>query len=444
MSKMHLICDLSLIHTNAKWRYPGSWTNYAMYGDPALYLDIARILERGKFDGAFFADVAGTPMVNGSMTDTVELGVAWPRHDPIPMVAAMSTVTERLGFVTTASMTYNHPFHMARMMASLDHVTRGRVAFNAVVSGFPQEAQNYGYDTTPDHEWRYNRAEEFQLVLRKLFDSVEPDAMIWDRATGRVADAAKVHRIDHVGEHFKVMGPLPTAPCPQGRPMQVMAGQSGAGMRLAARYADLQFAQGPTLELKAKHRKRLDEACAAEGRDPREVGILWAGQFDVVSGPAEADENRRKYLEQHTPRLLHVFLSQWWGLDGYPLDPDAYVHQTIEEIRAAGVAPNWGYLDIAMSITTATTTIQEYAQQWLESLAELVGTPEQLADDMEESFHAGGGIGGFMIAPRSGVPAGIARFVDEVVPVLQHRGLFRTEYEGRTMRENLLSDRPGA
>lgn len=435
-TEFKLICDLSLIHTNAKWRYPGSWSGYAPYGDPAMYLDIARILERGKFDGAFFADVAGTPMVNGSMDETVELGVAWPRHDPIPMVAAMSTVTERLGFVTTMSMTYNHPFHTARMMASLDHVTRGRVAFNAVVSGFPQEAQNYGYDTTPDHAWRYRRATEFQEVLTKLFNSVEPDAMLWDRESGRVADPSKVHRIDHEGEHFKVMGPLPTAPSPQGRPMQVMAGQSGDGMRLAATYADLQFAQAISLKGKAAHRAKLDEAATAAGRDPKEVGIVWAGSFDVVSGAAEANENARRYRESFPDRMPHVFLSQWWGLDGWPLEPDAYVHETINAVRAAGAAPNWGYLDIAMEATTPTTTIKEYALQWLVEGAEYVGTPEHLADYMEEAFHAGGGIGGFMIAPRSGAPAGIARFVDEVIPVLQHRGLFRKEYAHRTMREN--------
>ncbi|WEO77830.1 NtaA/DmoA family FMN-dependent monooxygenase [Cryobacterium sp. SO2] len=435
-SEFKLICDLSLIHTNAKWRYPGSWSGYAPYGDPAMYLDIARILERGKFDGAFFADVAGTPMVNGSMDETVELGVAWPRHDPIPMVAAMSTVTQRLGFVTTMSMTYNHPFHTARMMASLDHVTRGRVAFNAVVSGFPQEAQNYGYDTTPDHEWRYERATEFQEVLTKLFNSVEPDAMLWNRETGQVADPAKVHRIDHVGEHFKVMGPLPTAPSPQGRPMQVMAGQSGSGMKLAATYADLQFAQANSAKGKAAHRAKLETAAIAAGRDPKSVGIVWAGAFDVVSGPSEANENARRYRESFPDRMPHVFLSQWWGLDGWPLEPDAYVHETINAVRAAGAAPNWGYLDIAMEACTPTTTIKEYALQWLVEGAEYVGTPEFLADYMEEAFHAGGGVGGFMIAPRSGAPAGIARFVDEVIPVLQHRGLFRKEYKHATMREN--------
>jgi len=434
---MSLMCDISLIHTNGKWRYPGSWEGYPMYGDPALYFEIARILERGKFDGAFFADVAGTPMVDGSTDATVELGVAWPRHDPIPMVAAMSAVTERLGFVTTMSMTYNHPFHTARMMASLDHVTRGRVAFNAVVSGFPQEAQNYGYDDTPDHGWRYRRAEEFQLVMKKLFESVEPDAMVWDRATGRVADPTKVHRIDHEGEHFKVMGPLPVAPGPQGRPMQVMAGQSADGMRLAATYADLQFAQAPTLELKKKHRARLDEACRAVGRDPKEVGIVWAGQFDVVADEYEAAENRRKYIEQHGDRMPLVFLSQWWGLDGWKLDPDATVHETITAVREAKAAPNWGYLDIAMEMTSPTITIGEYALARLDEMSEFVGTPEQLADRMEEAFWESGANGGFMIAPRSGVPAGIERFVDEVVPILQHRGLFRKEYEGTTMRDHV-------
>jgi FMN-dependent oxidoreductase (nitrilotriacetate monooxygenase family) len=437
---IRLICDLSLIHSNAKWRYPGSWQGYAKYGDPALYLDIARILERGKFDGGFFADVAGTPMVNGSMVDTVELGVAWPRHDPIPMVAAMSTATENLGFVTTMSMTYNHPFHAARMMASLDHVTRGRVAFNAVVSGFPQEGQNYGYDSIPDHEWRYERATEFQDVLTKLFNSVEPDAMLWDQTSGIVADATKIHRIDHEGEHFKVMGPLPVAPSPQGRPMQVMAGQSDSGMRLAATYADLQFAGAHGHASKTKHRAKLDEICRSVGRDPRDVGIVWAGAFDVVSGPAEENEIRKNLREQYSDRLLHVFLSQWWGLDGYPIDPDAYVHDVIAEVRGAGIAPNWGYLDMAMTNTTPTTTIREYAREWLVYGAEYIGTPDEIVDYMEEAFHASGANGGFMIAPRSGVPGGIERFVDEVVPVLQRRGLYRTEYTGKTMRENFKGE----
>ena len=286
---IHLVCDISLIHTMAKWRYPGSWSGYGAYGDPALYLDIARLLEHGKFDGAFFADVAGTPMIDGKIDDTVEWGVAWPRHDPLPMAIAMAAVTKHLGFVTTMSMTYHHPFNVARLYSSVDHVTAGRIAYNAVVSGFPQEAQNFGYETTPDHEWRYRRAEEFQAVIDKLFKSVDADAMLWDRETGRVADPDKVRRIDHAGEFFKVMGPLPCAPSPQGRPVQVQAGGSASGIELAGRWADFQFAATGSREGDRAVRDKLNASAIAHGRTARDLGVLWARRFDVVSGPEEAE-----------------------------------------------------------------------------------------------------------------------------------------------------------
>jgi len=436
---IHLVADLSLIHTNGKWRYPGSWANYAPYGSPDLYLDLARLLEHGKFDGAFFADVAGTPLFEGSTDSTVEWGVAWPRHDPLPLAIAMSGVTRHLGFITTMSMTYHHPFNVARLYASIDHVTRGRIAYNAVVSGFPQEAQNFGYPTTPDHEWRYRRAEEFLDVLDKLFNSVEPDAMLWDRESGRVADPSKVHRIDHVGEHFKVMGPLPCAPCPQGRPVQVQAGQSPSGMKLAGKWADMQFVVGDTNKIRADHRARLDAATEAAGRPKRSVGILFAGLFDVVSGPEESRENERKFRESHPEKLGIVMLSQWWGLDGYKLDPRRTVHETIADIREQGTHHNnWGYLENALKMVDDKMTIAEYSKFFLRANMGFFGTPEQIADQLEEAHHAGGSNGGFMIAPRTGNPGGIARFVHEVVPVLQRRGLMRKEYAGPTMRENLL------
>jgi FMN-dependent oxidoreductase (nitrilotriacetate monooxygenase family) len=422
----------------AKWRYPGSWAGYAPYGSPDLYLDIARLLEQGRFDGAFFADVAGTPMFNGKTDDTVEWGVGWPRHDPLPMAIAMAGVTKHLGFVTTMSMTYNHPFSVARLFASTDHVTGGRIAYNAVVSGFPQEAQNFGYPTTPDHEWRYGRAEEFLEVLDKLWGSVDRDAMLWDRETGRVADPGKVRRIDHEGEHFKVMGPLPVAPCPQGRPIQIQAGASASGMKLAGRWADMQFAIPGDLKNMSVHRAKLDAAAIAAGRSPRDVGVLWSSRFDVVSGPEEAAENSRRYLDSIPEPLGLVFLSQWWGLDGYRLDPVRPVHETIQEVKELGAGPNWSYLDDALRMTDEKTTIAQYARQWLDPDGGWNGTPEQIADWMEEAHQAGGANGGFMIAPRSGVPGGLARFVHEVVPVLQHRGLMRREYAGTTMRENLL------
>jgi len=436
-TKIHLVADISLIHTLGKWRYPGSWTGYGPYGDPSLYLDIARLLERGMFDGAFFADVAGTPLFNGAPDDTVEWGVAWPRHDPLPMAIAMAGVTKHLGFVTTMSMTYHHPFNVARLYSSVDHVTGGRIAYNAVVSGFPQEAQNFGYETTPDHEWRYRRAEEFQDVIDKLFRSVDADAMLWDRESGRVADPAKVRRIDHAGEFFKVMGPLPCAPSPQGRPVQVQAGGSAAGIKLAGRWADFQFAASGSLEGDRKVRDKLDESAVAHGRTARDLGVLWARRFDVVSGPEEAEANRTRFLDSIPEQMGIVFLSQWWGLDGYRLDPRRTVHETIAEVKELGVGPNWSYIDNAVANTEPATTIGEYARIWLSADGGWIGTAEQIADMMEAEHEALGANGGFMIAPRTGVPGGFARFIDEVVPILQKRGLYKTAYEGRTMRENL-------
>lgn len=437
--QIHLVADISLIHTLGKWRYPGSWNGYGNYGSPDLYLDIARLLEQGMFDGAFFADVAGTPLFDGKTDDTVEWGVAWPRHDPLPMTIAMAGVTKHLGFITTMSMTYHHPFNVARLYSSIDHVTRGRIAYNAVVSGFPQEAQNFGYDTTPDHEWRYRRAEEFLEVIDKLWKSVDPDAMLWDRETGRVADPTKVRRIDHEGEHFKVMGPLPVAPSPQGRPVQIQAGASASGMKLAGRWADMQFAIPGDPGHMAAHRAKLDAAAIAAGRSARDVGVLWSSRFDVVSGPQEAAANRQQFLDSVPGPTALVFLSQWWGIDGYRLDPRRPVHETIQEIKERGVGPNWSYLDDAVRNTDAKTTIGEYARQWLDPDGGWIGTPDQIADWMEAAHYAGGANGGFMVYPRSGVPGGFARFVHEVVPVLQRRGLMRTRYTGNTMRENLLA-----
>ncbi len=435
---IHFVADLSLIHTMAKWRVKGAWSGYKPYGSPDIYIDLARILEQGKFDGAFFADVAGTPLFEGKPDATVEWGVGWPRHDPLPLAIAMAMATKHLGFVTTMSMTYHHPFNVARLYSSIDHVTGGRIAYNAVVSGFPQEAQNFGYDTTPDHEWRYQRAEEFLEVINKLFGSVDPDAMLWDRETGRVADPTKVRRIDHEGEHFKVMGPLPCAPCPQGRPVQVQAGASASGMKLAGRYADFQFAIPWNLEKAKAHRQKLDEAAIAAGRTPRDLGVLWAYGFDVVSGPEEAAYNRQRLLDAIPPQMAMIFVSQWWGVDGFRLDPARSVHETVAEIKERNLGPNWSYIDDAVATTTPTSTMGEYVSAWMTDMPCFIGTPEQIADEMEAFHFETGANGGFMLSPRSRVPGDYQRFVQEVVPILQDRGLMKREYAGPTMRDNLL------
>ena len=188
----------------------------------------------------------------------------------------------------------------------------------------------------------------------------------------------------------------------------------------------------------AAHRKKLDEATEAAGRPKRDVGVLWSAGFDVVSGPEEAAYNLERVKEAAPPAMAIVFLSQWWGVDGYKLDPRRGVHDTIAEIKELGVGPNWSYLDEAIRVTDDKITIGEYAKGRMAFPGHFTGTPEQIADKMEEAHHVGGANGGFMVYATSGVPAGLARFVHEVVPVLQYRGLMRKDYAGATMRENLM------
>jgi alkanesulfonate monooxygenase SsuD/methylene tetrahydromethanopterin reductase-like flavin-dependent oxidoreductase (luciferase family) len=252
-----------------------------------------------------------------------------------------------------------------------------------------------------------------------------------------VADPSKVRRIDHEGDFFKVMGPLPCAPSPQGRPVQIQAGSSPSGIKLAGRWADYQFATSGSLEGDIKARQRLDEAAVAAGRSPRDLGVLWARGFDVVSGPEEAEDHRQKLLASIPDQMAMVFLSQWWGLDGYRLNPDRTVHETIAEVKDRGVGPNWSYIDNAVAHSAPTTTIREYAQNWMGVDHGWIGTAEQIADWMEEEHAKLGANGGFMVNARTGAPGGFERFVREVIPILQHRGLYKTEYEGKTMRENL-------
>ena len=239
---IHLAADLSFLHTDYLWRMPGSWIGYDYYSTSEFYEDIARIAQRGVMDMLFFGDTGGTPEdYGGNYEAGVRYGAKWPRHDMAPMIPLMAKAASGVGFAITMSTTYHHPFYVARFFNALDHVTRGRIAWNAVTSAYKNEAANYGFDVMMDHDERYRRAQEFLEVACKLWDSVEKDAIVTDRERGIFADPAKVHRIDHRGRYFNVRGPLPALPSPQQRPVIIQAGLSGPGMDLAATYADMQF-----------------------------------------------------------------------------------------------------------------------------------------------------------------------------------------------------------
>jgi len=287
--RMHLAFDLSYIHMDGRWRMPGAWPG-GIYPDVGAFEEIARLAERGLFDMLFSGDGTGVPSTwQGSRDAAVRWGISWPRQDLAPLAVAMSRVTRHLGFGITYSTTFMHPYYLARLFNSLDHVTGGRIAFNVITSTRRSDYANYGYDDIVDHDERYDRMEEFIDVCRALWNSVEPDAMLWDHATGLVGEPAKVHDVEHAGRFFKVSGPLNTPPSPQGMPVLLQAGGSPRGVRACAHVADMAFGADMPLELQIAQRKALDEAVAALGRDPQQ----WASSG---SSPASSRKPNARRL----------------------------------------------------------------------------------------------------------------------------------------------------
>jgi FMN-dependent oxidoreductase (nitrilotriacetate monooxygenase family) len=285
---MHLALDFSWTLVETDWRQPTSWVNRT-YPDIGLFEDLARIAERGLFDLIFFGDGAGIPNVwQGSIEAAVRRGVAWPRMEMSPWITAMARVTSHIGFGLTYASTFMHPYYVARLLNSLDHITNGRIAFNVITSQRRSDFENYGFDDLVEHGQRYDRMEEFIDVCKKLWASVEQDAFVWDARTGVVANPDKVKAINHVGRFFKVKGPLSVPPSPQGRPVLIQAGGSQRGIQAAAKFVDHVFGAGKGIKLMAEQRAHMDAALIKEGRDPQEVGILWSTKVIVAETEAES------------------------------------------------------------------------------------------------------------------------------------------------------------
>ena len=257
---IHLAADLSFFHTDYLWKMPGSWSGYPYYARPDFYEDIARTASRGVMDLLFFGDSAGVSEdYGGNHHAVVRYGVKWPWHDMMPMIPCMARAAAGVGFGITMSTTYHHPFYVARLFNALDHVTEGRIAWNAVTSRSKNEAANWGYDKLIEHDARYEQAQEHLQVVRALWDSVEDGALVYDRENGVLGDPEKVHVLNFRGRYYNVRGPLPSLRSPQGRPVIIQAGQSGPGLDLAATYADMQFSTRRTIPSMKEHRARLDE-----------------------------------------------------------------------------------------------------------------------------------------------------------------------------------------
>lgn len=438
---MHLAMDISFNHTDGRWRTPGSWL-HRTYPDPSMYEDLARIAERGCMDMLFCGDGTGIPSTwQASEEVAARWGIQWPRQDMSPYISVMSRVTEHLGFALTYSSTFMPPFYVARLLNSLDHLTNGRMAFNVITSTRRADAANYGFDELMNHDLRYDRMEEFVDVCKALWASVEPDAFVWDRASGVVADPAKIHPINHAGDFFRVRGPLSTVPSPQGSPVLIQAGGSPRGIRASAHFAELIFGIGPRAA-KIKHRQQLDEALQLEGRDPAKVGILFSTTIIVRETPEEALAQREQLLMLIPPEAVGAYLSHNAGYDFSRL-PDSFCPADLNrEIIASQASPVGFVAMLANQLGEgAPISRKEFFQHGLRFVTGydrvIAGTASQVADFLEEEFEATGCRGGFMITYPYSTPRDALNVVDFLVPELQRRGRFRTRYEGRTLRENL-------
>lgn len=415
------------------WRHPDAPGREIF--DLSYYRSLAEAAEDACLDTIFVAD-------HVAMWDTYESNIAHyanARLEPVTMLAALAAVTHHIGLIVTVSASYSEPYNIARAFASLDHISNGRFGWNVVTSGMNEEAMNFGREANIEHAIRYERAEEFLDVAKALWDSVEDDALLLDKKSGFFADPTRIHRINHVGKHFKVRGPLNVPRPPQGYPVIVQAGSSEDGKHLAAKHADLNFALVRTIEEGRHYRKDFDERLQRIGRAPGDLKVLPGILPIVARSRAEAQE-KREFLETLVPARVGIDLvSSWCGMDlpAYPIDgplpplPDVSTYDgqrtNLERLKAFA---NEGLTirEIARRISNAGTG------------PVMAGTPMEIADEME-AWYVGGAADGFnLMFPL--LPNDWMHFTKLVVPELQRRGLTRKEYPPGTLRDRLGLPKP--
>lgn len=421
-------------HHIAAWRHPDSDADAGHSIDH--YRGLAETAERGKFDLVFVADSpAGW---DGDKDAETRSRVSHSAHfEPVTLWSALSQVTERIGFVATASTTYEDPYLLARKFASLDHISKGRAAWNVVTTG-ADVSKNFSIAGHPAHANRYERAEEVVDLVLDLWDSYEDDALIRDKASGIFLDPDKVHKVNHHGKFFDVAGPLNVARSPQGRPVVVQAGASEPGRELAARTAEVIFTANQTLADAQEFYSDVKGRLAKFGRRPEQL-LIMPGIFPVLGGTEKQAQENYEFIQSLVhPTIAWSILKQYYvgvDLSGYSLDDKAPPLPTNTEL-------NKSRLKLVADLAARGLTLRELYLSLATARGHrtVVGTPEQVADAIGEWFH-GGAADGFNIMPPV-LPTGLTDFVDQVVPVLQRRGWFRTEYEGETLRENLGLKRP--
>jgi FMN-dependent oxidoreductase (nitrilotriacetate monooxygenase family) len=422
-------------HHEASWRHPAA--SPLALTDIRYYQDLAQRAEAALFDSIFLADQLA---LGGDVAQAPRIWL-----EPLTVLAALSVSTSHIGLIATASTTYTEPFNLARQFASIDHISNGRAAWNIVTSWLATAASNYGGDKQVSHADRYARGEEFMSVVKTLWDSWAEDAVIDDRAGGSYARQDRIRPINHRGDFYQVAGPLNMPRCPQGRPVLVQAGSSDTGRRFAARHAEAVFTAHMAKETAQEFYADLKRLAAAEGRNPEHVLILPGLSPMIASTEAEAQRLAREINELSDPEVGRKRLSNRFGGHDFshlpldcPLSPEDF--------------PDPGSVEAARSRTEVILNLVRRDKPTLRQLLGYLagarghfvtaGTPEQIAAVMEDWF-TDGAADGFNVMPPL-LPAQLDVFAAEVIPLLQRRGLFRTEYSGTTLREHYRLPRPNS
>ncbi len=419
--QMHLgVFVLGAGNHSAGWRYEGAATSN---NDLAVTLEIARTAERGKFDLLFVSD--------GLVMDPGDLPSFLCRFEPTTLISVLSATTTHIGLGATVSTSFSEPYNVARIFASIDHISNGRAAWNVVTSSAPRAALNFSREQHMAHELRYERANEFVDVVKGLWDCWDEGAIVADKASGVYLDPNKVRPLDHKGRFFQVKGPINMARCPQGHPVIIQAGGSPAGLDLAARTADVVFSVVQELESAKAAYTDLKGRLARHGRRPDELAVLPGVMPIIGRSDAEAKDKLSQLQSWLTPSNAAVLVSGRIGYDvsGYPLDgpvpapPPGGDSRTFSRVLFETARRENMTLRDLYNLTAAARG------HWV-----VCGTPQRIADTLEEWF-LGGAADGFNILPPY-FPGAFSEFVDLVVPELQRRGLYRHEYQGVTLRDH--------